>query len=170
MSIIELLSLVLLFILVTVVALTAFLILRFGKKSVHYLSTIFSKYRISSQRNFYMATFYDDVYNFISELEVRDRIRLSEEAKQLLILPLVEYQNIMNRPDSDFINREINTEREFRNWRESISEIFRQMRDEPARIDRLTRSEFRESDRTSLSVIKAFANRFCNIPPFCGER
>lgn len=116
-----------------------------------------------------MANFYDEIYGFLSELEVKNDIKLSEEAKQLLILPLIEFQRINNRNrDSNRYGRQ-----EFRydldNWRDSIVKIVENIKYEPARFDRHEYGSSSE-DRTSISVIKAFANKFCNIPPFCGEK
>lgn len=116
-----------------------------------------------------MASFYDEVYDFLSELEVRNNIRLSEEAKQLLILPLIEFQRVNNR------NRDLYpyNRQEFRydleGWRNSIVKIVENVKYEPALFDRYE-DNFRNNERTSISVIKAFANKFCNIPPFCGEK
>lgn len=116
-----------------------------------------------------MANFYDEVNNFLSELELRNDIRLSKEAKQLLILPLIEFQRINNRNRDS--NR--NDRQEFRhdldNWRDSIVKIVENIRGEPARFD-IYQNNLRSKERTSMSVIKSFANKFCNIPPFCGEK
>ncbi|MFT3705137.1 MAG: hypothetical protein QM802_22410 [Agriterribacter sp.] len=117
------------------------------------------------KNDFYMPLS-NEILNFINDLELRNEIRLSPEAKQLLILPILEYQRLSNDPN---IDREINIDSELSNWRDSISKIIDNMRYEPARIDSLKQNR-RISERTSLSVIKAFSNRFCNIPPFCGEK
>ena len=116
-----------------------------------------------------MANFYDEVYNFLGELEVRNDIRLSEEAKQLLILPLIEFQRINNRNRDSyrFNNQEFRYDLD--NWRDSIVKIVENIRYEPARFDKYG-NDLRSYERTSMSVIKAFANKFCNISPFCGEK
>ncbi|WP_299226563.1 hypothetical protein [uncultured Psychroserpens sp.] len=115
-----------------------------------------------------MAAFHDEIYDFLSEMEDINEIRLSNEAKQLLILPLIEYQKISKRNSRNFNTNE-NFKRELDSWRESISKIIKTIAYEPARIDRLDNDSIL-NERTSLSVIKAYAKRFCNIPPFCGER
>lgn len=152
------------------IGLVTFLIFRLARKSSYYFRNLLSTFDLTlKQKHFYMANFYDEVYNFLSELEVRNEIRLSEEAKQLLILPLIEFQRINNRNrDSYRYNRQ-----EFRydldNWRDSIVKIVENIRYEPARFDKYE-NNLQNDERTSISVIKAFANKFCNIPPFCGEK
>jgi hypothetical protein len=44
------------------------------------------------------------------------------------------------------------------------------MNDEPARADEVFSMTIQKPHRSAVSVIKAFWRRFCNIPPFCGER
>jgi hypothetical protein len=111
----------------------------------------------------------NEIYNFINSLEIRNEIRLSTEAKQLLILPILEYQRIANASNDPYIERGINMDLELSNWRDSITKIIESMREEPARIDSIVQGR-RLYERTSMSVIKAFSKKFCNIPPFCGEK
>jgi hypothetical protein len=110
----------------------------------------------------------DEVYNFIAQLESRLKIQLTEEARQMLILPLIEIQRIDNRIPPDSRNYR-DTIRNLESWRESVTKLLENMKDAPARAD-VTQNQLRQtSERTSLSVVKAYANKFCNIPPFCGE-
>lgn len=165
----QMLLIIIVALLTTFIVLVTFLIFRLIRKSSFYFRNIFSNFDLTLKKHFYMANFYDEVYDFLSELEVRNDIRLSEEAKQLLILPLIEFQRINHRNrDSYRYNRQ-----EFRydldSWRDSIVKIVENVKYEPARFDRYE-NDLRNDERTSMSVIKAFANKFCNIPPFCGEK
>lgn len=102
-----------------------------------------------------MDDFYDDAYRFITIMEEKLEIRLSKEAKQMLILPLQEVRRIERRRNNY----------DFDSWTNSIENLMIGMKREPAKIDGGYHKR-----RSSLSVIKAFASKFCNIPPFCGER
>lgn len=124
----------------------------------------------TSRKHLYMATFYDEVYDFLAELEFKERIRLSEEAKQLLILPLIEVRKIIVAKRSSEVyplaEEYVNA---LESWRESVTKIVRNVKNEPAMIDK-NRRRFTEIERSSISVIKAFADKFCDIPPFCKEK
>ncbi|GAB3892477.1 hypothetical protein GCM10028803_05340 [Larkinella knui] len=110
---------------------------------------------------------YLEIYNYIYILETKHDIFLSEPAKQMLILPLLEYNiNIGSNVDNSV---GLNSNPNSRDWRESLEMIIENVKDEPAEFDR-NRIKQRRNVRSSISVIKAFSDKFCNIPPFCGEK
>lgn len=112
-----------------------------------------------------MADFYDDAYRFVIKMEDEIGVKLSYEAKQILILPLLEvFRMNENRRGAIGYSEDFMSD-----WRNSVEKLIVNVKDEPAKIDRFENdSGIRK--RSSISVIKAFANKFCNIPPFCGER
>jgi hypothetical protein len=116
---------------------------------------IFRKYGFTSSLEF-------EIHSVIHEFEEKYEIRLSDEAKMMMILPLSElsYRSPKRRIRED--------------WVSSLEKLLFTIKDEPAFADKeaneMTYNLYRRNERTSQSVIKAFANRFCKIPPFCGER
>lgn len=119
------------------------------------------------KRHFYKSKMYDDIYYVITRLEMKNNIVLTDEAKQLLILPIIEAQIINERNRFISIGEGQWFKTRFESWRESVEVLMDYIKNNPARID--IENE-RLDERTSISVIKAFAEKFCNIPPFCGEK
>lgn len=153
--------------LILVIIVIGYILFKISKNFIYYLNKVIHEKTNNQKSNYYMAAFYDEIYDFLSELEYRNEIRLSDEAKQLLILPLIEYQKITRRGHD--LSPQRNFGKELDNWRKSVSKIIETIAFEPASIDRANKGSI-QNERTSLSVIKAYANRFCNIPPFCGEK
>jgi hypothetical protein len=113
--------------------------------------------------------FYDEAYEFILFLETRHGILLTDNARRMLILPLLDMQKIIIQASKyNFGKRDL--EYEFQSWRQSIEKLLDTITFDPARIDTSNFIESPQNERSSISVIKAYAERFCNIPPFCGER
>jgi hypothetical protein len=111
----------------------------------------------------YSSEFHYEIHRFISETERRYSIRLSGDARQLLILPLIELRRLsfQNERNARIFPPELDQD-----WRRSIESIIETIRENPAGIDQ----EFIQRETSSLSVIKAYAKRWCNIPPFCSEK
>lgn len=123
---------------------------------------------INKHNSYLMEDFIFEAHTFIEKVEFEFNIRLSREAKQMLILPLVEVYKIN---DNDWTNNRSSKfdKYDFEEWRNSIRTLMNVIKSDPARIDQF-KSNRQISSRSSLSVIKAFSKKFCNIPPFCGER
>jgi hypothetical protein len=123
--------------------------------------------------NYFLDTspIYHQADEFISELEIANGISLSMEARQLLILPLVEYQRILTEREKEFVNDTSKLRMDFENWKKSITMLIDTMIHQPAQVDRIQLdNEGTVVNMSSMSVIRAFWIRFCNIPPFCGEK
>lgn len=104
-----------------------------------------------------------DIFAVIASFEKRYNIRLSYEAKMMIMLPLSEL----------FDNRQFEKRIDFGEWTISVEKLMITIAEEPAYLDKeYSNNKGYNSpiDRSSQSVIKAFASRFCNIPPFCGEK
>ena len=173
LTLISLAILVSVLILISIVFASVFL--KFGKSITTYIDyKIYDKSKRISTNQF-TSDFYDDIYSFILENEYKHRITLSDEARQLLILPLIEYRKLsklrINFTRDKYQYLEIDYGKELSQWRYSLGDIIETIAKSPARIegddDRHTPIP---QERTSMSVIKAYSRRFCNIPPFCGER
>jgi hypothetical protein len=91
------------------------------------------------------------LFEMITAAERDAGVQLTWGARQMFIIPIVGALEL--RADVDW-----------RDVESSIRDIVRTVAEEPApeERDRATRS--------SLSVIRAFFRRFCNIPPFCSRR
>ena len=87
---------------------------------------------------------------FIREQEVEFGIRLTPGARQMLLIPLTELGPKL-------------IEIEWEQVRSSLSALLSSMKEDPAPSEE---ELFRER-RSSLSVIRAFWRKYCNIPPFC---
>jgi hypothetical protein len=110
----------------------------------------------------------NEVISYINYLEIKHDINLSREARAMLSLPILEVQNNLN---NDSINVKMYEKKEFEeeiaSWQNSLEKIFSEMETAPAYIDK---KNVDKNKRSSISVIKAYAKKFCNIPPFCGEK
>jgi hypothetical protein len=95
--------------------------------------------------------------------------RLSPGAVLMLMIPLIEAARLQGE-FSTRASSGLPPELDVDSGRvvQSLASLMREIETSPAAADRLIswRPDQRE---TSLSVIKAFWRRFCNIPPFCGE-
>jgi hypothetical protein len=158
-------AVIMIIVLLTLVIIIVFLLLRI-KTPIIYRKGFRNHY--DNQKHYYMNDFYDEAYSLITKTEIELRIKLSNEAKQLLILPLIEVLKIEDGRKDSFRYRNYKYY-EFENWRKSIVLLMESIKYEPARIDR-TEENYELSKRSSISVIKAFSKKFCNIPPFCGEK
>ena len=103
------------------------------------------------------------ISEFMKRQEKDAGITLSPPARLMLILPLYEIQKRFPKfPILDFSTA-------------SLKDLIVTMAEEPAVGDvpptdwESTLETDAHLHRTTLSVIKAFWARFCNIPPFCGE-
>jgi len=104
------------------------------------------------------STFWEEYYHpgfplfeMISAAERDAGVQLTWGARQMLIIPVAEALELRGEVD----------------WRDvegSIRDIVRTVAEEPAPEER------DRSVRSSISVIRAFFRRFCNIPPFCSRR
>lgn len=83
--------------------------------------------------------------------EVRTDTVLTSGARQMLLIPIIE-------------QHERGEELSVGQLEESLSQLFTVMREDPSPVDSRNRNI-----RSSLSVIRAFWRRFCNIPPFCSR-
>jgi len=118
---------------------------------------------MASLREFNEDEAYEYIRIVIDENARELNLKLSRAAKSMLALPLLEFYRDMEKRKS---NGAYFSDEMFTGWETSIRKLLLEMHDDPAGFDRFRENE---SDRSSLSVIKAFAKKFCNIPPFCGE-
>jgi len=86
-------------------------------------------------------------------LEQKYLITLTSGARQMIAIPITE---------ALLISGDINLE----TMERSISKIIESMREQ--NVDARDMPADTRSIRSSLSVIRAYAKLFCNIPPFCG--
>jgi hypothetical protein len=85
----------------------------------------------------------------IRQEEDRFSLRLTEAARQMLIIPIEE--QISDRGGVDWSQLD-----------ETFRKLFEALRRDDAESSRSSRGSL-----NSVGVIKAFHARFCNIPPFC---
>lgn len=79
-------------------------------------------------------------------------VELSWGARELLRVPLIETYESAGYRDTERAD-------------ESLRLVAESLREQPS-----TPSEGQGRKRTSIAVIRAFANNFCNIPPFCSGK
>ena len=111
-----------------------------------------------------------DLENFINSYfnELTD-IKVTSGALLMLLIPILEARerkSLLGEEELSFL------ETDNRTTEASLRKLFDSLTTSPALVDAL-RSESPGAplqERSSLSVIKAFCEHFCNIPPFCGER
>ena len=96
----------------------------------------------------------DKVWDRIETLEKTHDVHLTDVAKVLLILPVVERATVGLQDDVAQIDAALDT-------------LFQTMKNEGA--DAVGLQATARGDRGSLAVIEAWAKNFCNIPPFCGR-
>lgn len=80
-------------------------------------------------------------------------IELTEGAIEMLSIPIFEL--VQQGRDINLKELEV-----------SLEEIIRSVKEDPAEMDMQRKMIFK---RSSLSVIRAFWRKFCNIPPFCSR-
>jgi hypothetical protein len=93
-----------------------------------------------------------------------ERLEPTDSAIVMLLLPLVdivEDRSQLGSRFSDVSDAELQA---------TLNTLLRTMGSDPARADEVYSAATQKSHRSALSVIKAYWRRFCNIPPFCGER
>jgi len=101
----------------------------------------------------------------LQALENQNRVKLTNEAKTLLRIPLLEFYNSpLTRTRQYSTNDNI--------WKNSLSQLFAELKQNPAYFDEgvFQGSPFpstRIQVISSISIIKALHSKFCNIPPFC---
>jgi hypothetical protein len=99
----------------------------------------------------YDYPFYEPDLTFILERAQREaQVELTWGARQMLIIPVMETIQRQGRVDWNQID-------------ESIKDIVRTIGEEERRPELPGRT------RDSISVIRGFWKRFCNIPPFCSR-
>jgi hypothetical protein len=91
-----------------------------------------------------------EVDRLIALMEDRSGVRLTRGARDMIVIPIEEAFELRG---------EISGELE-----QSLLVIFETLVSNPDARDRERRV------RSSLSVIRAYAERFCNIPPFCDRK
>jgi hypothetical protein len=112
-----------------------------------------------------------ELEGFLEEALADLRIEPTPGARLMLLIPLAEAKD---REDFERGNVE-----------HSLNDLLEEMAEKPATVDKdleerkrrnrvgSNREERRRDERrsrSSVSAIKAFSQRFCNIPPFCGQR
>ena len=126
--------------------------------SLYDLFDLFSTRRYRRNQTFhFMPLLQEKIERHISLLENEYRLRLSPEAKTMLIVPLLEYYQFDNNEDADRQPE----------WRDSLTLIIRTISEDPAESDLDRRREEDYRMFTSMSVVKAFKINWCNIPPIC---
>jgi hypothetical protein len=89
--------------------------------------------------------------DLIFRWEGQTNTMLTNGARQMLLIPIVEEYERSGGVPFEVVN-------------ESLRQIFAAMREDPSPVDSRNTNV-----RSSLSVIRAFWGRFCNIPPFCSR-
>jgi|ERR1700730_8951784 len=91
------------------------------------------------------------IYRIISRVEKRLDTKLTDGAREMLAIPVLERLEAGQRVS----------------WREvegSIFEIVAAIRSSPDH-DEITKGKF-----NAIAIVRGFWEKFCNIPPFCKER
>jgi hypothetical protein len=96
-----------------------------------------------------------EVDRIIERAERKNELELTWGARQMLAIPVVETAEI-DRGALDLAQLS-----------NSIDTIMETMREQP---DPAYNEPYARGVLTSVAVIRAFAERFCNIPPFCSRR
>jgi len=100
----------------------------------------------------------EDFERMIRNSEVEEDIELTDAARAMLAIPLAELEDLGLRLEP-------------REFNKSLGLIFSTLREsEPAPFERQGEPYRSKRRYTSIAVIRAFAERFCNIPPFCSRR
>lgn len=89
-------------------------------------------------------------HELIDTWEARTNTVLTSGARQMLLIPIIEQYERGGTFSAEDVEQ-------------SLGQLFAVMMEDPAPVDS------NSSSRSSLSVIKAFWKRFCNIPPFCSR-
>jgi vacuolar-type H+-ATPase subunit I/STV1 len=107
-----------------------------------------------------------DLKDFLEGALADLRIEPTQGARLMLLVPLAEA-----KAREDF---------ERGNVEHSLYDLLEEIAERPATVDqdleeRKRRNRVRSSreeprPRSSVSAIKAFSQRFCSVPPFCGQR
>jgi hypothetical protein len=79
-------------------------------------------------------------------------LELTAGAREMLAIPVIETQEFYGDVNWDDVERSVN------------DIVHSMMHDADSRDLRLS-----QQTRSSLSVIRAFFKRFCNVPPFCNR-
>ena len=91
----------------------------------------------------------------------------------MLLIPLYEYKQIAGSLPTESPSSRESGRRARPLYVESYSKLVKQADEDPAAFDQdLTYKTKRGTPKkvvTSLSIIKSFWKKFCDIPPFCGE-
>ena len=98
--------------------------------------------------------------------------RISPGALLLLLIPLIEARWSTSKIESR-AQRSIESlpANDIESMTNSVSDLLSYTRENPALLDMLRTEVSKDfADITSASLIKAFHFRYCNIPPFCGEK
>lgn len=97
----------------------------------------------------------EELMQFISNMEEKYNITLTDSAIEMLLIPLEE--RYANEKDKIITNRDYIFK--------SIQDLFEEMSLNKNITEELFVKE--AGERSSLSVIKAYHKKYCNIPPFC---
>ncbi|HLG36803.1 MAG TPA: hypothetical protein VI338_01600 [Nitrososphaera sp.] len=103
-------------------------------------------------------------------------VAISPAAQLMLIVPLLEADAMHSYWEERGVwNTPVDVDRD--TVQESLRQLVLEAKKNPARIDQFP-DELVLRDhagnkwpaRSTFSIIKSFVSRFCNIPPFCGEK
>lgn len=101
--------------------------------------------------------------DFIRDFEREHDIRLTPAARQMVLLPIMEYFG--NSTVRRFFRKErrLHPREEDLMLRDSVAKILVELEESPSQADRSADRR----QRSTTSVVRAFWRRFCRIPPFC---
>lgn len=103
-----------------------------------------------SHNDRYPYIFATPLLRIIERAERKSQVNLTRSAREMLVIPVVEVLETEGGIDWDQVDV-------------SIQDIVRTIAEETAQESKVFPM------RNSLSVIRAFHRRFCNIPPFCSR-
>jgi ABC-type phosphate transport system auxiliary subunit len=115
----------------------------------------------------------------IDELELRGyfgaylsekNIQMTSGAILMLLIPLHEARQQLSSYIFTAFNEQDVSRASRENIENSLNKLLNDVIAEPAKNDLTVSDVVGQQQRTSLSVVKAFWQKFCNIPPFCGEK
>ena len=137
----------------------------FGNREDNTLSALLRKLEIELE-----------LQGFLLQVSRDKGIRLTPAAALMLLLPLYEV-NLRSAPRRTWIRRTLQRRPlllDKAEIRQSLTMLVQEVAKSPATADLVFEpvgpSQPSVQARSTLSVIKAFWKRFCNIPPFCGEK
>jgi hypothetical protein len=118
---------------------------------------------------------YSQLEKFLNDVTHKHEVSLTPGALLVLIVPIIEASHAQYlRENRNICSSNLDTNMNM--LQNTVDRVIEEAKNLPAGSDKFPEelmaydgNGMRWSIRSSLSLIKAFASRYCNIPPFCGE-